>query len=868
MLRTTSVRLKRCLVGYGVVAVLLSVVSLALDARASALTGLRRTVRAIDDPYGAVRLNDVAQGLTLDFLDATPGLPARYFQVIWRGFWFLPTGRTVHLSAVADDRVAIWIDGDRLLHWRLGENPGAAARRTVVLSAGLHALAVEYEQYGGAHGVHVDWEGLNPRRLFHSPVSTADAWLVVAGTWAGTAAVVLWTVPFMIVLPVAVAGTVSTIGRLSRLYERRVLTALQGFRFAFVDWLDNVAAVVDRSPPSGPRTTACLSLFGGLVFLFFFYSAYAGIPESHYHARDDGVITMSHARNWVDYGFIGISPSGERVEGYSSPAQFLLYAAAYALGGVGYGAFASAQTAVSTFLLGALFVNFFGRNAVLAAALTVVSALLLSQHTSFLLWHGSGMENAVTHVFMLAAILVLFRSVADGVIVYPFAAVVFAATITRVENIYHIGPLLLAFGCFWLAIHRSWRGFRFSGCVVGLWVLFNLCRYVYFGDVFPNTARGQGISLGGQLDTLLNWEEEEIEDSLEASHAIFSSHGGYLLLAAIPLLGLGARSRVATFLAVLVGSVVATSCISPFVFGEARLDETRTTTQMAVVAVLGVAAAVYYIGDRRHLFWIGPAAVTAWYAFLPTYVEEPRRLCCPGVGFERIRQEFAAIAEGESLPRPTVANPDLGVVSWHKQFNIVDFGMLGSPIMAMSRVSTSNADWLSDYFLDYASPDIIESHSSWSCRWDRILSDPRFDDIYDPVRVRVTDWTRRGCSENPESLSGVWVRRSVLKSADSAERRLVDDLLKFGPSMERLRDELRGCQAQVETEHGCVYVARTAYRFLPELRSLGVEDDLVELFTESRTREFDLYLVNGYRDARARSSAVEYLSNRTRSDGD
>ena len=400
---------------------------------------------------------------------------------------------------------------------------------------------------------------------------------------------------------------------------------------------------------------------------------------------------------------------------------------------------------------------------------------------------------------------------------------------------------------------------------MGIWVLFNLCRYIYFGDVLPNTARGQGISVAGQLDILLDWDAEEIEDLLEASLAIFSSHGGYLLLAGTPLLGLGTRSKAATFLAVLVGSVVVTSCIAPFVFGEARLDETRTTTQMAIVAVLGVAAAFHYIRDRRHLFWIGPAAVTAWYVLLPTYVEEPRRLCCSGEGFERIRQEISVIAEGESLPRPTVANPDLGVVSWHKQFNIVDLGMLGSPIMAMSRISSSNADWLSDYFLDYASPDIIESHSSWSCRWDRILSDPRFDDIYDPVRVRVTDWTRRGCSENPESLSGVWVRRSMLQSADSAERRLVDDLLKSGPSIERLRDELRGCQAQVDTEHGCVYVARTAYRFLPELRSRGLADNLVELFAESRTWEFDLYLVNGYRDAGARESAVEYLSNRVRS---
>ena len=436
----TSARLNRCLIGYGAVAILLSVLWLGLDARASELTGLHRTVRATEDD-SAQRLDDVAKDLTLDFL--SPGRSQRYFQVVWRGFWFLPTARTVTLSAVADDRVAVWINGEQLLHWRLGESARAASRRTIALSAGLHALAVEYEQYSGAHHLRVDWQGLDARRLFHSPVTTADAWLVLAATWAGTAAAVLWTVPFTLALPLAMAAVVTTVRRSSRSCARRVLAALQRCRLTLVDWLGNAGTVVERRLPSGPRTTACLSLFGGLAFLFFFCSAYAGIPESHYHARDDGVITMSHGRNWIDHGFIGINPSGERVEGYSSPAQFLLYTGAYALGSVGYGAFATAQTAVGTFLLGALFVNFFRRNVVLAAALTLASAAVLSRHTSFLLWHGSGMENAVTHVFVLAAILVLFRSMADGAIRYPLAVVVFVATITRVENIYHIGPLLL-----------------------------------------------------------------------------------------------------------------------------------------------------------------------------------------------------------------------------------------------------------------------------------------------------------------------------------------------------------------------------------------------------------------------------------------
>jgi hypothetical protein len=65
-------------------------------------------------------------------------------------------------------------------------------------------------------------------------------------------------------------------------------------------------------------------LLGGVIFLTLFYLRYSQIPDQFYALRDDGVITLSHGRNWVDYGFIGVSPSGGRVEAFSAPLQFLM----------------------------------------------------------------------------------------------------------------------------------------------------------------------------------------------------------------------------------------------------------------------------------------------------------------------------------------------------------------------------------------------------------------------------------------------------------------------------------------------------------------------------------------------------------------
>ena len=203
-----------------------------------------------------------------------------------------------------------------------------------------------------------------------------------------------------------------------------------------------------------------LFLVGGLIFVSFFYWRYADISGELYQGRDDGVITMSHAKNLVEYGFIGVNPSGDRVEGFSAPVQFWAYAAAYALTGIGYGAYAGVQTALGTFLLGAVFILFFKDNRLWAVVATALAALLLSYHYSFMGWHGSGMENAITHVLFLAAVLILFSFARNGRIVYPWAIVVFLAAISRIDSIYYVAPLLAVFSAWWFF---TFKGFKRGG---------------------------------------------------------------------------------------------------------------------------------------------------------------------------------------------------------------------------------------------------------------------------------------------------------------------------------------------------------------------------------------------------------------------
>ena len=602
---------------------------------------------------------------------------------------------------------------------------------------------------------------------------------------------------------------------------------------------------------------------GGLVFLAVFSWRYYGIDHDLYQIRDDGVITMSHARNLIDYGFIGVSPSGDRVEGYSAPLQFLVYAITYAMFQTNYEVFSHAQTSIATFLLGALFILFFRDRWKLAIGLTILAALVLTQLTSFLLWHGSGMENAITHIALLATVLILFKFAQGGRIKYELAPIVFLASISRIDTIYHTAPLLVIFAGYWLFTFKNRQGCYFSAIVFAMWIGFNLWRYIYFGDITPNTAYAQGLTLDARLNVWENLSLEYIVRGLSQSRNLFSQHGGYLLLAASPLLLFvlfpGAKGTVTAkrrdlLLAALISSLIATACITPFLFGTARLDATRTSTQLAVFVVLAVAAIHYYIDNRRFI-WIIPAVLVIGATVVWFIRVEPYYLCCRIDHFDSIRREFSNISREEALFRPTVSNPDLGVVSWHKQFNIVDLGKLGTPVMA-------KLSWplLSDYFFELAGPDIIESHSAWSCRYDRpLFADPRFDAYYQPVDTRITDWTKDRCRSNPESLSGIWIRRDVLKSSDSQERTLINDLTAH-LSITRLHQELDKCQS--DPANSCVYVARAAYRFLPELRSDGRIQELNKIFSGSRTKDFDLYLINGYKDGQAHEDVINLLSHR------
>ena len=117
---------------------------LILGQRLAEQTGLRRQVWLANDFQGAPVINDVAREPALNFLVDDPRLPREFISARWRGYWYVPSRRSVTLHVEADDYADIWIDGEQ----RFARS--SAAERAVRLDAGVHELQIAYQQYAGA----------------------------------------------------------------------------------------------------------------------------------------------------------------------------------------------------------------------------------------------------------------------------------------------------------------------------------------------------------------------------------------------------------------------------------------------------------------------------------------------------------------------------------------------------------------------------------------------------------------------------------------------------------------------------------------------------------------------------------------------
>jgi len=611
------------------------------------------------------------------------------------------------------------------------------------------------------------------------------------------------------------------------------------------------------------KKTVYFPILSGFLFLFIFYIGYLDVPDNLYKYRDDGIITLSHAKNLADFGSIGINPSGERIEGYSPPVQFGIYFILYKFFNLSYKTYMDMQTYVCTFLLGFFFIKFFKENYLFGLFFSFIAAVFLIRSPSFFLWHGSGMENAITNVLCLVSLYLLFKMFEEKRINYYYTLIIFLTSISRIESIYYILPILIIYSISWIYVHKSFNVITFMFTVLFLWLSFNILRYSYFGEIFPNTAFAQNISLLERINDLISFSGQIYKESFFYSSLIFKMHWGIFLFIT-PIILFFIKNKIKYNILYLMAYPFALLVfLNPFFFGKSRIDPTRTTSHSVVVILLLLFITLFQL-KKKIMFGFTFIIVILSIVYLNTttikfrYNRSPKRLIGKYyIGFSTepfytIRNELLELAQNNDLFRPTVGIIDIGAISWHKDFNILDFGFLGNHVLAKE---FENKQLVKNYILDYQAPDFIHFHGIYSLHYGFLFKDKRFRKYYEPIYE--SEFHNR---KNPRirSMNGLWIRKDIKKNSMSHERILIDRL-KTNLSVSVVRKEIDYCK---NNDKSPLFIIRTLYRFLPEFRKKGNRvNDIIKLFRHSSTYNYAKALLNCKDNKNWHKELISYLKN-------
>ena len=519
------------------------------------------------------------------------------------------------------------------------------------------------------------------------------------------------------------------------------------------------------------------------------------------------------------------------------------------------------QTLTTSFLIGVIFISFFKTNYALGVGFTLFSSVLLINDPSFLGWHGSGMENAITHVLFILALYLFYDMLLMQQIHYVYSIGIFLATISRIESIYHISPLLFLFAMFWVIYYKNLKGVRFLLLVILMWGGFHVLRYVYFGDFLPNTAYAQNISVIHRVKELLTCSPNIIYYT-SLAQKIIKMHHGYLFVLCLPLIGFTRRAccqreKVAwVFLYAALCSLFLTALLNPYVFGRTRIDETRTTTQMALVSVvfISVILSKLKLEKRNQQFCLIAGYIVLSFFLIEIHSFKPYNLDFSTKGFLKFRSEFLELQRKHKLFRPTVANADLGIMSWYKDFNIVDLGLLGNPVL--TRLAKQDK---ADYLFQFVAPDFLEFHVWWSCEYYYLFDDDRFKELYESARVNQAQI--KGFCQDKNLTEGVWVRKDIKINSHSRERLLIE-ALQNEISLDAVKKEIDHCVKENTSTTSCLYVTRTVYRFLPEFVKKGyTSEQITGLFRASPSSKYDIAVLTSREQGAWYSDAIAFIKN-------
>ena len=566
---------------------------------------------------------------------------------------------------------------------------------------------------------------------------------------------------------------------------------------------------------------------------------FARIPLDFFTDRDDAVISFSHAVNLVDYGFIGVSPSGERVEGYSTPLHFILYLIFYFLFKIDYAPYIHGQTIVFTTLIGfTLYWIFKGRikgGDKAAFWGVVIAAIILSLNTRWLQWHGSGMENPLVTSSILGALYLIGRGLKTNTEAYVAGLLLFLVSISRVEGIYYALPMAFLY---WLVREKVYTKHLPKVAIVwfGLLGMVFLVRYFYFGAWMPNTGVAQHISVTHNLQRLFTFDMGFIYTQFKHGNRLTLNNGAWALGLGVFFLVLLKRWKHYQFYLYGGALLFFLTYAHAYLFGATRLDVIRYGTHLAPICVVAAVFALFEILVLETLVKkvvLAVLFVPAVFALNKRWELPLENICCLTEGFRSLKVSFQEIAAEEEIIRPMLCNPDLGMMSYTKEFNFTDVAFLGNSLYAHVSFSSKLK---CDYIFYFSQPDIMEMHMYWADINDDIVNDPRIDSLYELTKVF-------GNSKSTGKPYGIWKKKTMLKGSDSQERKYYEQIKQY-ITTENWTQLHAYSAGVIQSEKNLMLFLRPLYKFLPEIRQAGQFDILYNEIENAYPNRLYGYFIN------------------------
>ena len=244
---------------YASIAVALTALLLVVGPHAAERTGVRLQVYPGSEFAGEPLVDRIAPDVTLDFLEADPELPRRFFSARWHGFWYVPEAGRFILHGAGDDRLDVWIDGELLIS-RSSPADMHTASREIELGAGPHELLVEYAQLGGAYNMRLERQLYGSRsrsftghQLFREQPEPWDVRTATLAAWLTILVALIWAAAVLIAATLLTRKhwtVLSRIGSRATLGWDRNAVVRGGLVLALVAVI--VRAVVARLPGLDP----------------------------------------------------------------------------------------------------------------------------------------------------------------------------------------------------------------------------------------------------------------------------------------------------------------------------------------------------------------------------------------------------------------------------------------------------------------------------------------------------------------------------------------------------------------------------------------------------------------------------------------